>query len=148
MKLTALLLLTMLIAGCTTKPQAPAAAPAQSGATSTCSPSPTEQCPSDAWLADLAAWKALNADIAKDQQSDFIKTLQGKVDRSVGIQQRMRLMVPQGFDWDDTKQRFVKVPPTIPTQVHGPQPVQDLNRHPVDGLAPNMAAPPAKQPKR
>ena len=64
-------------------------------------------CATDAWYADWTHLQSLNSEIIKDQQAPEIRVLQDKMDRAIGLQTRLRQMIPQGYQWDQTKKVFV-----------------------------------------
>ena len=83
-----------------------------------CVPVGDDQCPTDQWLREWQHLQELNAEIAKDQDSEAIRALQAKIDTSLGLAQRLRQMVPQGYEWVPAKKRFVRAAAaTAPTPV-------------------------------
>lgn len=85
-----------------------------------CVPAANEECPSDQWYRDWQHLQALNAEIAKEQQSDAIQSLQSKMDTSLGLAQRLRQMIPAGSEWKPEKKRFVKS--ALPAGMPSPPP--------------------------
>ena len=78
-------------------------------------PAPGTLCATDAWYTDWTQLQSLNAEITRDQQAPEIRVLQDKMDRAIGLQTRLRQMIPQGYQWDAAKKVFVPVPPQSAT---------------------------------
>lgn len=96
----------------------------------TCVPATGDLCPTDQWYADWQRLQELNSEIAKDQQAPAIAALQDKIDRSLGLSQRLRQMIPQGYEWSVEKKRFVASKPATPppTPATTPTPVAPVTK--------------------
>jgi len=82
-----------------------AAAPAASAYS--CVAGANEQCASDLWMADYRQLKAIQA--RYQAPHDVQITIQG-------LASTLQASIPQGYTWDEKKERFVKLPPPLAAQ--------------------------------
>ena len=69
-----------------------------------CSAGPNEICPSDLWVADYQKLVALRKKYTAPQDIQ---------DMMAGMTNRLASQIPQGYGWDENKQRFVKTPEPV-----------------------------------
>jgi len=80
----------------------------------TCAAGLDEKCPSPEWLADFKRLKAM---------IDKYKMPKDEQDQASGIQQRLMKEIPAGYQWNEEKLKFVKIPaPAAPTTNQGTTP--------------------------
>lgn len=79
-----------------------------------CIAGPDEQCASDLFYADYERWKSLQAEVTAGQSTSAMRALQEKSDQFNGMTQRLTAQIPQGYQWDVKKLRFVKAPAPPP----------------------------------
>ena len=84
-----------------------AAASSSTHAESACVSSQSEQCPSTDFLHQYDQWIQLGSDIHRETESDAVRSLQAKQDQWRGMQERLVQAVPQGYDFDTSKKKFV-----------------------------------------
>lgn len=78
----------------------------------TCVAGPDEQCPSDQWIKEYREFKGL---VNKYQAPQAIQ------DQMNGMRQRLSAQIPQGYDMDEKKERWVKQKPPLAAQAPGTQ---------------------------
>lgn len=91
-----------------------------------CSPATGEVCANDAFYQEYRHWKALQTEVANEQQSPAARQLQDKADLANGLATRLRSEFPKGMTWDEKKLVFIPAPtdPTAAATTIAPAPAK------------------------
>jgi hypothetical protein len=88
-----------------------------------CTNTATEMCPSDYFAAEYRKLKRLQTIAVDRQLHGTLEEYNEKQDQLNGLASRLAGMQPQGFQWDEKKWKFVKLPTPSPAPATVANPV-------------------------